>query len=333
MHRTPSTLGQRGRQGMSRGRLPHAYAQRYAARKPARSIAVGPGGAGAVDTGGRSPTVRRASKRKLSTSITARCWSASICASTWPGVTSRRTKTPRCSPRTTFGWESRAPSIPSRSGSRMSGEISKAVLVVGGGISGYHRRAREAADAGFDVVLIEKEVAGGFMAGWETAFRRPALWEPSLKARLRSRGADSRGQCVSHPRIRVFTSTQIVKIAGQPGMFDVTLVTEAGETHRPRRRHRGRHRLEALRRFAPRAPRLRSQSRRHHQRGVRADGRAVHRRPSDGQPVSSVPVHPVRRLARPQSPSVLLVVLLHDDPEANRLPPRAGSGSAGVRDL
>ena len=107
----------------------------------------------------------------------------------------------------------------------MSGEISATVLVVGGGTAGI-TAAREAADAGYDVVLVENGASlGGFMAGVEKRFPAGPPYG-SLKAD----GFSELLHAVAyHPRIRVYTSTRILKTAGQPGMFDVTLATEAGE--------------------------------------------------------------------------------------------------------
>lgn len=108
----------------------------------------------------------------------------------------------------------------------MSNEISETVLVVGGGTAGI-TAAHEAAEAGYDVVLVERAPAlGGFMAGVEKRF--PA--GPPYGS-LKPEGFSELVNAVTyHPRIRVFTSTRILKTAGQPGMFDVTLGTEAGET-------------------------------------------------------------------------------------------------------
>ena len=93
-------------------------------------------------------------------------------------------------------------------------QISRVVLVVGGGVTGL-RAAREAADAGNPVFVVEKESALGGAA-----------------ARTR-RGSDETAQDVSavmeNPRIRTFLNASIVKIEGQPGMFDVTLAEPAGE--------------------------------------------------------------------------------------------------------
>lgn len=104
-------------------------------------------------------------------------------------------------------------------------EISKTVLVVGGGITGLNA-ALGAAEAGYDVVLVEKEwLLGGFAGATQERFPAGLPYtEPQ------SEGLTSLIDRVTyHTRIRVFLSTGIVKTAGQPGMFDVTLRMERGE--------------------------------------------------------------------------------------------------------
>jgi quinone-modifying oxidoreductase subunit QmoB len=99
------------------------------------------------------------------------------------------------------------------------GEISRALLVVGGGVTGLSA-ALEAATAGFDVVLVEKQAQlGGFAAAMKKDIPRGA---PYTEARMD--GVSERIRTVtSHPQIKVHCSTKILKTDGQPGMFDVTL--------------------------------------------------------------------------------------------------------------
>jgi quinone-modifying oxidoreductase subunit QmoB len=102
-------------------------------------------------------------------------------------------------------------------------EISKTVLVVGGGVTGI-TAALEAAEAGYDVCLVEKEKRLGgraalvkkhFPIGPAYTAATPDGIQANLEAALR------------HPRIRVFHPARIVKIEGQPGMFDVALEVES----------------------------------------------------------------------------------------------------------
>lgn len=95
----------------------------------------------------------------------------------------------------------------------------RTILVVGGGIAGL-TAALDAAKAGFSVVLVEKEERLGGFAGqlYKEFPKHPPyreLEKPGIDAKIR--------EAESHPKIKVFTLTQIEKISGQPGSFDVTL--------------------------------------------------------------------------------------------------------------
>jgi quinone-modifying oxidoreductase, subunit QmoB len=103
----------------------------------------------------------------------------------------------------------------------LADEISKAVLVVGGGATGL-TAALEAAEAGYQVFLVEKEKdLGGHAAATHTALP----WDGSAV------GIQPAIEAVSyHPQIQVFRSARIAQISGQPGMFDVTVEVD-GEPH------------------------------------------------------------------------------------------------------
>ena len=107
--------------------------------------------------------------------------------------------------------------------------ISKSILVVGGGVAGISA-ALEAAAAGSNVVLVEKQAQlGGFAAQIKKDIpRHPPYTEAGMDGL-----AGRIHEVTSHPNIRVYCSTTIVKTEGQPGMFDVTL-QNGGEpvTHR-----------------------------------------------------------------------------------------------------
>jgi quinone-modifying oxidoreductase subunit QmoB len=100
--------------------------------------------------------------------------------------------------------------------------VSKKLLVVGGGIAGV-TAALEAAAAGYEVVLVEKEPQlGGFVTKLKSRFpSAPPYTEPAADgiARRVLEAAYS-------PKIQVLTSARIVKTEGQPGMFDVTVERE-----------------------------------------------------------------------------------------------------------
>jgi quinone-modifying oxidoreductase, subunit QmoB len=92
--------------------------------------------------------------------------------------------------------------------------VSRAILVIGGGIAGI-TAAIEAAAAGYRVFLVEKEEELG---GRAAASRNHG---ESLDELIET--------ALYEPRIRTFCSTQVKKIEGQPGDFHVTLAREGGE--------------------------------------------------------------------------------------------------------
>jgi quinone-modifying oxidoreductase subunit QmoB len=99
----------------------------------------------------------------------------------------------------------------------VSEAISKKLLVVGGGVTGM-AAAREAAAAGYEVVLVEKQPqVGGFVAGLKERFSGVN----GLSAQVQ--------ELTYNPKIQVFTSASILKTDGQPGMFDVTIQSD-GQT-------------------------------------------------------------------------------------------------------
>lgn len=104
-------------------------------------------------------------------------------------------------------------------------EVDRTILVVGGGISGM-TAAREAALAGYKVVLAEKEDRlGGWWGKFAKSFPNRAPWreleDNDCAARVRELEADE--------RVTIYTAAAVEKIAGQPGQLDVTLKV-GGET-------------------------------------------------------------------------------------------------------
>ena len=102
--------------------------------------------------------------------------------------------------------------------------ISRKLLVVGGGVTGI-TVALEAAEAGYEVVLVEKEPRlGGFVAGlkkwFPTAPPYTELAHDGIAAKIEA--------ATYHPNIQVLTSAKIDRIEGQPGMFDVVVSNGSG---------------------------------------------------------------------------------------------------------
>ena len=95
--------------------------------------------------------------------------------------------------------------------------ISKTVLVVGGGFTGMNA-AVGAAQAGYPVLLVEREAQlGGFMNKMNKRLRPPYK-------ELKPVGLEEQIQKVeAEPNIKVFTSATIEKISGGPGVYDVTI--------------------------------------------------------------------------------------------------------------
>ncbi len=93
----------------------------------------------------------------------------------------------------------------------------KSILVVGGGISGM-TAAVEAAEAGRDVYLVEKEASLG---GWVARFKLyyPKMCPPAC-------GLEVNYQRIRrNRRIRVLPRTEVRAVKGEPGAFTVTLRT------------------------------------------------------------------------------------------------------------
>lgn len=98
-------------------------------------------------------------------------------------------------------------------------DLSKTILVVGGGISGLSA-ALEAANAGYQVVLVEKEAELG---GWAAKLYKEVpreypyekLDDPIIFSKIK--------EVESNPNIKMFKSSVIEKTDGQPGLLDVTI--------------------------------------------------------------------------------------------------------------
>ena len=91
-----------------------------------------------------------------------------------------------------------------------------AILVVGSGMAGM-TAAIEAAEAGHDVYIVEKEAyLGGRVAGLYKYF--PKLCPPSCGLEINFRRLRN-----SHRHIKFFTLAELEKVSGRPRDFDVTI--------------------------------------------------------------------------------------------------------------
>jgi quinone-modifying oxidoreductase subunit QmoB len=97
--------------------------------------------------------------------------------------------------------------------------LHKNILVIGGGISGM-TAAIEAAKAGYDVTVVEKESAlGGKARGWRKQLPGAYPYEGLISPTI----ADKINELTGHSNITVKTDTMVARIAGEPGDFTVTL--------------------------------------------------------------------------------------------------------------
>ncbi|WP_031513386.1 hydrogenase iron-sulfur subunit [Desulfofalx alkaliphila] len=103
--------------------------------------------------------------------------------------------------------------------------VSKAILVVGGGMAGI-TAALESAKAGYKTVLVEKEATLG---GWLNKLYKVTplgapytdIEDPNVEARVK--------ELEDNPNVTIYTSAKIVKIEGAPGMFDATIAANGSE--------------------------------------------------------------------------------------------------------
>jgi quinone-modifying oxidoreductase subunit QmoB len=102
---------------------------------------------------------------------------------------------------------------------RQEREIDTSLLVVGGGISGL-TAALEAANAGNDVHLVEREAELG---GWTARLARLFPTQPPYRELEPVRISELIDAVVSHPRITVYTGAEVSAVAGEPGGLAVTL--------------------------------------------------------------------------------------------------------------
>ncbi len=97
----------------------------------------------------------------------------------------------------------------------MANNETQSILVVGGGMSGMSA-AIEAAEAGYDVYIVEKNpYLGGRVAQLHHYF--PKLCPPYCGLEINFR------RIKNNPRIRFFTLAEVDKVTGEEGNFDVTV--------------------------------------------------------------------------------------------------------------
>lgn len=104
-------------------------------------------------------------------------------------------------------------------------ELDDKIMVVGGGITGM-TAALAAANAGRGVLLVEKEAAlGGFLGKLKRRFPVDGTWDAPVETGLAAKADEVK----NHSSIKVFLSSEVASVAGQPGEFDVHIKTPEGE--------------------------------------------------------------------------------------------------------
>lgn len=99
----------------------------------------------------------------------------------------------------------------------MAGVTSQTILVVGGGIAGV-TAALEAAETGYDVVLLEKEpTLGGRVSRFNRYF--PKLCHPTCGLEINYQ------RIKKNPRLQVMTMAEVAGISGERGNYTVTVKT------------------------------------------------------------------------------------------------------------
>jgi quinone-modifying oxidoreductase subunit QmoB len=100
----------------------------------------------------------------------------------------------------------------------------KRVLVVGGGMSGL-TAALEAADAGYEVVVVEKQAQLG---GWATRLWKRVPFKAPYTEPQDSGVDELIGKVVAHPLITVHFNSTVAETAGAPGRFSIKVARESG---------------------------------------------------------------------------------------------------------
>ncbi len=96
-----------------------------------------------------------------------------------------------------------------------TGPVNGTILVVGGGISGL-TAALEAAEVGYDVILVEKNpYLGGRVAQLNKYF--PKLCPPTCGLEINFKRINN------NPRVKFITLAEVEKVSGNPGNYDVTV--------------------------------------------------------------------------------------------------------------
>jgi quinone-modifying oxidoreductase subunit QmoB len=97
--------------------------------------------------------------------------------------------------------------------------VDKGILVIGGGMTGM-TSALEAAAAGYQVTLVEKEPQLG---GWANKFHKVFTGKPPYDEVTDSPIQEKVAAVNASDKIKVYTGQRVYSISGAPGMFDVVI--------------------------------------------------------------------------------------------------------------
>ena len=100
------------------------------------------------------------------------------------------------------------------------------ILVVGGGMAGL-TAAIEAAETGYDVVVVEQE---GELGGWASRLWKRVPFRAPYAEPQDTGLADLLARVNAHPGIKVHLRSTIAETAGAPGRFRITIARESGDT-------------------------------------------------------------------------------------------------------
>ena len=100
----------------------------------------------------------------------------------------------------------------------------KRILVVGGGMSGL-TAAFEAAEAGYETVLVEKQA---HLGGWASNLWKRVPFKAPYAEPQDTGLADLAAKVASHPLIKVHLNSTVAETAGAPGRFMVKIAQESG---------------------------------------------------------------------------------------------------------
>lgn len=104
--------------------------------------------------------------------------------------------------------------------------INKTILVMGGGLAGL-TAAKEAADAGYNVIITEKEGhLGGKAVGWRKSFPTKAPWTDLEENPINELIASIE----ANDKITIKTGSEVARITGAPGDFGISFKAAGSET-------------------------------------------------------------------------------------------------------